>query len=192
MHLYYSGERGRVTGWNFWNDLIDPHLNHSQALATNKVFSYPTKVYGWKIRVKNSRSEGGWTLLQVWRPKFGGFNLIASTNFSYESSRGSGYTDTELPLNEDEWIEVDQGDIIGLFLPSGIKKSVAPFAFGLLSSLAIASGVVTGSSDMLFFSTAANRDPPTEIRTVDYDEHMTEFVLNVQAMIGKRTDQNTN
>lgn len=180
------GEGGRVTGWSFRNDLIDPQLNHSQALAMNKAFSYPTKVYGWKIRVKNSRSKGGWMLLQVWRPKLGGFNLIASTNFSYGPSRGSGYTDTELPLTKGEWIPVDQGDVIGLFLLNGIKKSVAPFAFGLLNSSVIASGDVTDSSDMLFFATPANRDPPMELRTVDYDEHMAQFVINIQAMIGQK------
>lgn len=126
-------------------------------------------------------------LLQVWRPKLGCFNLVASTNFSYRPSRGSGYTDTELPLNEDEWIPVDQGDIIGLFLVNGIKKSVAPLAFGLLTGSAVASdaATATGSSDMLFFSTAANQDPPTELRTVDYDEHTDQFVINVQAMIGQ-------
>ncbi len=122
-------------------------------------------------------------LLQVWRPKVGGFNLIASTNFSYGSSRGTGYTDTELPLNEGEWLQARQGDILGLFLPDGIKKTVAPFAFGLLSSSVIASGVVTGSSDMLFFTTAG-QDPPTELGTVDYDEHMAQFVVNIQAIIG--------
>lgn len=122
-------------------------------------------------------------LLQVWRPRLGSFNLIASTNFSYGSSRGTGYTDAELPLNEDEWIRVRQGDIIGLFLSNGIKKAVAPIAFGLLSSSVIASGVVTGSSDMLFFTTAS-QNPPTELRTVDYDEHMAQFVINIQAMIG--------
>ena len=125
-------------------------------------------------------------LLQVWRPKPGGFNLIASTNFSYGSSRGSGYTDTELPLTEGECIPVDQGDVIGLFLLNGIKKSVAPFAFGLLNSSVIASGDVTDFSDMLFFVTPANQDPPTELRTVDYDEHMAQFVINIQAMIGQK------
>jgi hypothetical protein len=145
-------------------------------------FSYPTTVYGWKMRVKNSRNKGGWMLLQVWRPKVGGFDLIASTNFSYRSSRGSGYTDTELPLSEDEWIPVDQGDIIGMFLVNGIKKSAAPVAFGLLSGPAVSSGLATASSsDMLFFS---SQDPPTELRTVDYDEHMDHFAINVQAMIG--------
>ena len=181
------GEGGRVTGWDFRNDLIDPHLNHTQALATDKAFSYPTKVYGWKMRVKNSRSKGGWMLLQVWRPNLGRFNLIASTNFSYRSSRGRGYTDTELSLKEDEWISVEQGDVIGLFLVNGIKKSAAPLAFGLLADSAVASDVATaaGSSDMLFFSTAANQDPPMRLRTIDYDEHIDQFVINVQAMIGQ-------
>ena len=126
-------------------------------------------------------------LLQVWRPNLGRFNLVASTNFSYRSSRGRGYTDTELSLNEDEWISVEQGDVIGLFLVNGIKKSAAPLAFGLLTDLAVASDKATaaGSSDMLFFSTAANQDPPTRLRTIDYDEHIDQFIINIQAMIGQ-------
>ena len=126
-------------------------------------------------------------LLQVWRPNLGRFNLVASTNFSYRSSRGRGYTDTELSLKEDEWISVEQGDVIGLFLVNGIKKSAAPLAFGLLTDLAVASDKATaaGSSDMLFFSTAANQDPPTRLRTIDYDEHIDQFIINIQAMIGQ-------
>ena len=134
--------------------------------------------------MKNSRSVGGWMLLQVWRPVLGGFNLVASTNFSYDSSAGIGYTDTELPLLEDDCIKVQQGDIIGLYLAKGIKKTAAPFAFGMLSSSVIASGTVHDSSEVLFFTTDGP-NPPTRLRTVDYDEHMFQFVINVQAMIGK-------
>ena len=129
--------------------------------------------------MKNWRDTGGWLLLQVWRPKLGGFNLVASTNFTYRSSRGFGYTNTELPLHYDKWIRVKHGDVIGLFLPNGIKATAAPFDIGLLEP-----GTMTDSSDMLFF-TSVDHDPPTELSTVDYNEHMARFVINIQAMIGQ-------
>lgn len=171
----FIGERGRDTGWSFQDDIVQPNWNYTQALAIDKAFSYPTKVYGWKIRMINDRGEEGWVLLQVWRPKLGGYDHIGSTNLTFGPGRGSGYTDTEVLLQPGDQIPVEQGDIIGLFLPNGTRG--VPFALG-------SSSTIRDSSHVIFFELPDDQDPPTELVTIDYDEHATQFVVNVYAMTG--------
>lgn len=173
----FTGSGWRGIGWRPGSDsLPQPTWNYSQVLITNKAFLYPTNVYGWKVRFKNSRAEGGWLAFQIWRPKSGGFDLIGSTNFSYDLSRGNGYTNTEIPLQAHEEISVDQGDVIGLFLPYGARS--VPFELGF-------DPTASDSSDILLFTVPSNQDPPIVLRTTDYDEHAAQYVINISAMTGQ-------
>ena len=173
----HTGSGWRGVGWHLGlDDIAQPALNYNQLLAVQKVFSYPTKVYGWKVRLRNGRTEGGWLLFQVWRPKVGGFELVGSTNFTYDPSRGDGYTNTEIPLLRSEEIRVDQGDIIGLFLPNRVLET--PFVLGT-------DATASDSSDLLLFAIPSDQDPPNELRTTHYDEHIPQYVMNIRAMIGQ-------
>ena len=171
----------RSVGWSPRDDLVQPNnVNYSQVIAIGKAFPYPTKIYAWKVRISNNRTSAGWLFIQTWRPKIGGFNLVNVTNFTYDTSRGNGYTNTEISMHEGGEIAVDSGDVIGLFLPRGIKG--APFGIGYADpSVGAAS---EDGSNLLFFETGNNLQPPTELTTVDYDEHVTQFVINIHAMIG--------
>ena len=120
--------------------------------------------------------EGGWLLFQVWRRKVGGFELVGSTNFSYDPSLGEGYMNTEIPLQNSEEIRVDQGDVFGLFLPNGVQG--APFVLGT-------DATASDSSDLLLFTIPSDQDPPNELTTTHYDEHISQYVMNIRAMIGQ-------
>ena len=171
------GVVGRNVGWSLRDDLVQSNFNYNQALAVDKVFSYPTTVYGWKVRVKNNREKEGWLLLQVWRRKFGGFYHVGSTNFTFGRGRGPGYTDAELLLQSGDQISVEQGDIIGLFLPNGTNG--LPFAFGSASAT---STIRDDSADVIFFD---DQDPPAELVTTDYVDHTNQIIVNIYSMIGQ-------
>ena len=187
VFLFHAGTGDRSVGWSLHDiPLVQPDLDHRQLLAIDKVFLYRAEVYGWKVMVKNDRDLDGWVLLQVWRPKVGGYDLVGSTNFTYGPSRGSGFRTAEISLQEREHISVDRGYIIGFYLPNGTNGS--PFNIGYADESYTLSSFES-SSQVLYFGKPPGEasPPPTELITLEYDEHATQFVISLRAMIGIAT-----
>lgn len=171
-------------GWKLRDNLVQQDFNYSQVLAISKAFAYPSKVYSWRVRINNNRTYGGWLLLQIWRPNTGAFDLVGSTNLTYDSSRGNGYINVELPLQAQDQIVASRGDIIGVFLPSG-TVSGAPFVIAGYPAHSSRGDADDELADFLFFKEPSNQEPPSTLNTIDYDEHRSRLAINIRAMIGE-------